>query len=165
MDSPTLTTARLTLRPVAHAIVDADDALIVLGGPDMTRLSGLPAIHTRQAAWDFVNGMVAYNASGQGIALSIHTTTTLVGFIRLMNIDTVRSQATLSFEIGQPYWGNGYATEAVGETVRYGKANLNLAYLHANVHPANHASRHVLAKCGIGSARIQLSQNRAERRP
>lgn len=147
MQIPTLTTKRLVLRPVTHS--DAHDALTVLGGADMRRFSGLPVIRTPQEAWDFVNGMIAYNTKGHGFALSIHTPTCLVGFIRLMRVNRETSSATLSFEIGQPYWGQGYASEAVAALVDYARTTLELATLHANVDRENHASRRVLAKSGI----------------
>ncbi len=54
--------------------------------------------------------------------------------------------------MGQPFWGNGYAREAVAAIVDYGFGTLDLAELWARTDPANVASQKVLLACGFSPA-------------
>ena len=55
----------------------------------------------------------------------------------------------LAFLVGAPYWGRGYATEAVKEVVRYGFEELGLHPIHANRLGNNPASGEVMRKVGM----------------
>jgi RimJ/RimL family protein N-acetyltransferase len=56
----------------------------------------------------------------------------------------------LGYWFGEPWWGRGYATEAVGALVRHMFERFgDLETLHSECHQDNPASRNVLEKCGF----------------
>ena len=55
----------------------------------------------------------------------------------------------LGYWMGVPYWGNGYATEALHALVDYAFTDLNHDALQAGARVTNPASRRVLEKCGF----------------
>jgi ribosomal-protein-alanine N-acetyltransferase len=60
-----------------------------------------------------------------------------------------RINAEIGYWIGEPYWGNGYATEAVKLLVGFAFGELNLLRVYASVYDYNAASVRVLQKCGF----------------
>jgi RimJ/RimL family protein N-acetyltransferase len=55
----------------------------------------------------------------------------------------------LGYWLGVPYWGKGYATEALHALIDYAFADLNHEALQAGSRVTNPASRRVLEKCGF----------------
>ena len=60
-----------------------------------------------------------------------------------------RKSAEIGYWLGEPFWGNGIATEAVRRLVKYAFTNLDFVRLHAVVKEWNPASVRVLEKCGF----------------
>jgi len=58
-------------------------------------------------------------------------------------------RAELGYWIGVPFWGNGYATEAAREVVRYGFEKLDLNRIFATHFKGNEKSGRVLQKIGM----------------
>ena len=58
-------------------------------------------------------------------------------------------RAEIGYWIGVPFWGNGYATEAAREVVRYGFERLNLNRIFATHFKGNEKSGRVLEKIGM----------------
>lgn len=73
----------------------------------------------------------------------------LVGSAELRDIDPEHAQAELSFWVGRPYWGRGYATEAGAALVRHGFGPLGLNRIYAFHMARNPASGRVLARLGM----------------
>jgi RimJ/RimL family protein N-acetyltransferase len=63
--------------------------------------------------------------------------------------------------LGVPYWGNGYATEAVRAVIDYAFTDLDHPSLQAGARVTNPASRRVLEKCGFQWAGVALCRIRA----
>ena len=60
--------------------------------------------------------------------------------------DVYRKSAEIGYWIGEPYWGNGIATEAIGLITTYGFDELDLIRIHAGVFEYNTASMKALEK-------------------
>jgi ribosomal-protein-alanine N-acetyltransferase len=73
---------------------------------------------------------------------------TLLGGVTL-SINSRDDNAGLGYWIGVPYWGRGYATEAVREVGRYGFEELGLHRIHSDHFGSNPASGRVLQKAGL----------------
>src|SRR5205085_9504145 len=58
-------------------------------------------------------------------------------------------EASLGYWLGQPYWGNGYAREAVTAAIDYGFRALGMTTIRAYTDPGNTASQQVLRHCGL----------------
>jgi len=67
----------------------------------------------------------------------------------ILRPDLDHRHAELGYWIGVPHWGNGYATEAARELVRYGFEKLGLHRIYASHTASNPASGKVLRKVGM----------------
>jgi len=72
--------------------------------------------------------------------------------------DTDNFSAETGYVFARSAWGKGYATEVLQAMVGLA-ASIHLQQLTAGCHPDNHASRHVLEKCGF-----VLAQEHGEQR-
>ena len=73
----------------------------------------------------------------------------LVGMVSLRSIDREHEEAELSFWIGRPFWGRGYATEAAGAAVDRAFDVLGLNRIVAHHMVRNPGSGRVLARLGF----------------
>jgi len=73
---------------------------------------------------------------------------TLLGSVTL-GLNARDGNGQLGYWIGAPYWGRGYATEAVGEVVRHAFEELGLHRVHADHFGSNPASGRVMQKVGM----------------
>ena len=85
---------------------------------------------------------------GVNLAIEISRSGELAGAIGL-NLQREHDRAELGYWIGVPYWGQGYATEAGREVVRYGFEDLALNRIYAFHFVTNPASGRVLQKIGM----------------
>jgi 8-oxo-dGTP diphosphatase len=69
--------------------------------------------------------------------------TGLIGLV----LDT--APVEIGYWLGQKYWGQGYASEAVPAVMRYAQDSLKCRKLDAIVFEDNHVSARVLIKCGF----------------
>jgi len=67
----------------------------------------------------------------------------------------------LGYWLGAPYWGNGYATEAMHAVIDYAFTDLGHEALQAGSRVTNPASRRVLEKCGFQWTGVGLYRIRA----
>ena len=72
----------------------------------------------------------------------------VVGAISL-RIELSQQRAELGYWIGVPYWGSGYATEAVRAMINFGFDKLSLQRIYAHHFTRNPASGRVMAKAGM----------------
>lgn len=63
--------------------------------------------------------------------------------------DVYRKSIEIGYFIGEPYWGKGIATTAVGLLVEYIKSNFDVIRMYAEVFSHNNASMKVLEKNGF----------------
>jgi RimJ/RimL family protein N-acetyltransferase len=72
-----------------------------------------------------------------------------------------REPPELGYWLGVPFWGNGYATEAVRAVIDHAFADLAFEALGAGARVTNPASRRVLEKCGFQWTGVGLTRIRA----
>jgi RimJ/RimL family protein N-acetyltransferase len=77
-------------------------------------------------------------------AVSIRESRELVGCVLLRELDRVNSAGEIEFWIGKSWWGQGYASEATREVVRFGFSELSLHRITAQVLARDERSAHVL---------------------
>lgn len=63
--------------------------------------------------------------------------------------DVYRMNAEIGYWIGEPYWGKGYATEAIRQLIDFAFEELGLLRVYAGVFESNTASMRVLEKAGL----------------
>jgi [ribosomal protein S5]-alanine N-acetyltransferase len=97
-------------------------------------------ISTHSGRWEREEALeLAIERQGDGI---------LLGAIGL-RIEREHSRGELGYWVGVPYWGEGYATEAGREVLRYSLEELGLNRVYAFHFTTNPASRRVLQKIGM----------------
>lgn len=77
-----------------------------------------------------------------------------IGWCGVGSLDYSSHERELFYLIGKPYWGNGYATEAVEGLIQYSFDELKLSMICAVIKPENKSSRRVLEKLGFRYERI-----------
>ncbi|MEM8743590.1 MAG: GNAT family N-acetyltransferase [Pseudomonadota bacterium] len=67
----------------------------------------------------------------------------------------------VGYWIGEPFWGNGYATEAARAVIDYAFANRPIPLLNSRCRVVNEGSRRVLVKCGFQLVGTGMSMGRS----
>jgi RimJ/RimL family protein N-acetyltransferase len=142
-------TERLVLRPF-----NLDDAL------EVQHLAGNRAIAdtTLNIPFPYEDGMAEEwigtheeqfkDGKGVTFAVILRDSSQLVGAIGITNKEHDRGE--MGYWIGQPYWNQGYATEAAQAIVAYGFGELTLNKISATHLVRNPASGRVMEKAGMG---------------
>src|SRR5215468_1680302 len=147
MSSNPIYTARLTLRSYTSADI-----------PDLVRLAGarevaattlrIPHPYTVQDGMDFIAAYAGKSEPETRFAITRSADGQLCGGIGL-RMDDPHRHAELGYWLGVFYWGQGYATEAAREMIKYGFETLGLYRIFASYIPGNVASGRVLQKIGM----------------
>lgn len=145
---PTLESDRLILRP-----------FLLSDAATVQRLAGDRAVAdtTLTVPHPYADGMAeTWIASHEG-AWTRHEMATfaitepeagLIGAISL-RIELAHRRAELGYWIGVPYWGQGYATEAVRALITFGFGKLSLQRIYAQHFTRNPASGRVMERAGM----------------
>lgn len=140
-----LETGRLTLRPVAGG--DLADILELASDIEVARWTTSiphPLSGTQVQAW-----LADRAASGEhAFAVLPKGGSQLIGVIGITVIPG-GDKGEIGFWIGRPYWGRGFATEAVRRVLLHGFGFLGLAVIEASVFRGNDRSARVLIKAGF----------------
>ena len=76
---------------------------------------------------------------------------TLIGAIALKDgrFVTVPTEYEVGYWIGRPYWGRGYAPEAMAALIAHARRDLGATAIWAGHYAGNMQSRRVMEKCGL----------------
>jgi RimJ/RimL family protein N-acetyltransferase len=142
---PTLETQRLKLRPYTEA--DIGELLLIIGAREVAATTlRIAHPYTEQDARDFL--AITKEPGKLWLAITRSNDDRLIGGIGL-RVDEQHQHAELGYWLGVPYWGQGYATEASLEMIRYGFETLGLHRIFASHFKQNPASGRVLKKLGM----------------
>lgn len=148
MDQPSLYTPRLILRP--YQLADASEVQRLAGAALVAETTlNIPHpyhdgmaeawIATHRAAWE----------AGTAVTFAITTADHALRGTVSLQLTLAHARGELGYWIGQPYWGNGLATEAVTALLRFAFEELQLNRVQASYLPRNPASGRVLEKVGM----------------
>jgi [ribosomal protein S5]-alanine N-acetyltransferase len=142
---PTLETERLRLRPYTEA--DIVELVPLIGAREVAAMAlRIPHPYSEQDAREFLARIKSGDEVRMGITL--RTDGRLIGGVGL-RLEPQHQHAELGYWLGVPYWGNGYATEAAREMLRYGFEDLRLHRIYATHFNHNPASGRILRKLGM----------------
>ncbi|MGD6993607.1 GNAT family N-acetyltransferase [Sutcliffiella horikoshii] len=144
---PMLRTERLQLRSLT--LRDSDVIFSYFSQPEMTRFYGMEPFQTRIEADKFIKDFIDDYTSLYRWGIVEKETNSLIGTCGFHAISEKHQRAEIGYEIDIPYWGKGYATEAIGALVHFGFEAMNFHRIGANVYPENVGSRKVLEKLGF----------------
>jgi [ribosomal protein S5]-alanine N-acetyltransferase len=145
---PTISTARLTLRP--STLSDVGELWRLWTDQDVRRYLWDDIEIPRERALDVVTQSVASFADrGLGYwVISPRDDRTVIGFTGVTDlIDPAHIQ--LLYGLYPAYWGRGLATEAGSAMLRYGFERLGLERIYAGADPPNVASIRVMERLGM----------------
>ena len=146
MRFPHLKTDRLTIRPLR--MEDAPRVQELAGAREVALNTLLiPHPYAVGAAEEWIASQAVKLQEENSLNLAIDDGD-LVGAIGLQ-IKKDHNHAEIGYWIGVPYWGRGYATEAVGAMIRYGFEELRLNKIYAAYFSRNAASGAVMRKNGM----------------
>lgn len=149
MDLPTLTTDRLTLTPLRPS--DAPRIAELAGDEAVARnTESIPHPYPEEEAEDWLRELQEEMDRGEAAVFGIRPRDgeDLVGAVGL-HPEPEHRRARLGYWLGRPYWGEGYATEAAREAVRWAFDALEIHRIHAESFARNRASCRVLEKIGM----------------
>ena len=140
---PVLETKRLTLR--APRLEDAKRVATLANERRIAENTArIPHPYKMSDAESFIGG--ANKAGGEAVFLITLRDKTTIG---ACGIVTQEQTPELGYWLGVPYWGNGYATEALHAVIDYAFTDLAHEALQAGSRVTNPASRRVLEMCGF----------------
>ena len=140
-----LRSQRLRLRPHSHD--DLSSLVELIGDWSVMRWLQLPPYpYTEKDGLEWIDRVQKEHASPRpsNFAIADQQFDQFLGSIVLN-----ATGAELAYWIGKPYWGQGYATEAVAAALVYGFGNIELDVMRATTELDNFASERVLAKNGF----------------
>jgi RimJ/RimL family protein N-acetyltransferase len=119
------------------------------GDPETMRY--FPSTLTREqsdAMVDWASGLI--DERGWGLwAVEVPGVAPFVGFVGLNVPRFMPDTVEIGWRLLKEHWGNGYATEAAHEALRYGFEELELDEIVAFTVPANTPSRRVMERIGM----------------
>ena len=151
MKIPTITTARLILRPFVeadagplHRILNEEDTLRYFPNPDPLPLERVQKFVTRQLAhWD-EHGFGWWAVEPR----EPHGRQELIGWNGLQFLPET-GEIEVGYLLSKAHWGKGFATEGGLASLEFGFQALGLENIIAIVHPGNKASIRVIEKLGM----------------
>lgn len=148
-EAPTLTTARLLLRPYTPADIAAVHAF-VSDRELASTTAAIPHPYPEGGAEAWIATHAERHASGEAVilAITLRETGELLGSIEIRLVPAHR-RGELGYWTGRPHWGRGYATEAADALLRWAFDTLDLHRVHAAHLGRNPASGKVLRKIGM----------------
>jgi RimJ/RimL family protein N-acetyltransferase len=152
---PVLETKRLALR--APRLEDAKTVAALANDRRIAENTArIPHPYREADAEGFISA--ANKSGGEALFLITLRDETIIGACGLMMKDETPE---LGYWLGVPYWGKGYATEALHAVIDYAFIDLTHEALQAGARVTNPASRRVLEKCGFQWTGVGLYRIRA----
>ena len=142
-----LTTASLVLRPPHQD--DAQDIAALANNYNVaSMLKNMPYPYFDADAQEFIDRISKKSSDAATYAITLKATGELIGICSLHASESRYGIPYIGYWIGEPYWGQGYATEAARALVDFFfKAGSQEALLFS-VLSENLASKRVIEKCG-----------------
>lgn len=167
--APALATARLRLRPVASS--DAPRLAELAADRDIARMTlRMPHPYTLADAEGFVARCAEEDPQQEATFLLEEAREGAVGVLGFFMDEerAPRMGVELGYWIGRPFWGRGYASEAVDEALRWSGEEWGRRVVTAGHFADNPASGRVLEKTGFlytGVVETRFSRARGEAAP
>ncbi|GAA0793197.1 GNAT family N-acetyltransferase [Faecalicatena orotica] len=110
---------------------------------------GLPYPYTADDAEEYIVSMLSADKT-KTFAFAITLNDIAIGSIGVFRCGNIHSRtAEMGYYVGEPYWGNGFATNAVKQICKYIFDNTDIIRIFAEPFAYNTASCHVLEKAGF----------------
>jgi [ribosomal protein S5]-alanine N-acetyltransferase len=145
-----LTSERLVVRDFVPA--DLEDVYAYGSDPEVVRYMPFPP-STRDGTQAHIERCMAAAATQPrtvyDVGIALKGTGRIIGGCTLHVYDQHSRQAAFSYLLARPYWGRGYATEAMRALLRFGFGELGIHRAHDACDAENVASARVMEKLGM----------------
>ena len=148
-DFPQLNTPRLLLR--AFTLADVPPLVALAGNYEVARNTlNIPHPYSQEDArrWVQLTQENYQQQTGYAFALELQSSGKFIGGIGL-TIERRFDRAEAGYWLGQPYWSQGLASEALAAVLRFGFEELRLNKIYATHIAENPASGRVMLKNGM----------------
>jgi ribosomal-protein-alanine N-acetyltransferase len=146
---PTIKSERLLLRP--FVLSDAKRVQFLAGNKAIASTTlHIPHPYEDGMAEEWIGTHQEGFEKGElfNFAIELWASKELIGAIGLV-VNDEHAHAELGYWIGEPYWNQGYCTEAAFEVLRYGFEEIGLNRIYAMHLSRNPASGRVMEKVGM----------------
>lgn len=130
-------TSRLRLRQIA--LEDASVLYEYWSDPSVTEFMNIEPFESIEKAEEMIRFLNKLTEDQQAIRYSItmKDTELIVGTCGFNSLDFHNGRAEIGYDLGRSFWGQGYASEAVGALIQKGFTELGLNRIEAKVEPGN----------------------------
>lgn len=148
-DIPSLETSRLRLRKLTLA--DAGDVFAYASDPEVARYVRFVVHRSIADSEKFISSVIQQYATGAEPVwgMELKTTSKIIGSIGFLKWDRQNRRIELGYALGRPWWGQGFAPEAVIPVVEFAFAHTDVNRIEAFCVVEHSASARVLEKCGF----------------
>ena len=147
IDCEILTTKRLVLRQPHHD--DAEDMALLANNFEIAKnLARMPYPYFDADARDFLKKITKRDDSSCTFAITKADNGRFIGVCGLHDASGVHEHPYMGYWLGEPYWGQGYATEAASAMIDLYFKTTTRETMMASCMSNNVASRRVIEKCG-----------------
>ncbi|MCF6320317.1 MAG: GNAT family N-acetyltransferase [Rhizobiaceae bacterium] len=147
IDCEILTTERLIIRQPHRD--DAEDMALLANNFEIAKnLARMPYPYFDADARDFLKKITLDADSACTFAITKSDNGRFIGVCGLHDATGIHEHPYMGYWIGEPYWGQGYATEAAGALIDLYFKTTSRDTMMASCMSINDASRRVIEKCG-----------------
>ncbi len=143
METPTLTSERLSYRPIIEE--DIDFIYELFSRSETNQYSEYPDLKTREEAVELYERFMKPGGEDRFRVMIEHHGEP-IGTIGLYSYSKDHKRAEIGYDLLKEHWGKGYMTEAVRTIIGYGFETLGLVRIEATVDTENIGSIKVLEK-------------------
>lgn len=130
---------------------DACDLAVALNNRNIqdNLRDGLPLPYTEKDAMDYINSVLSAPENTQ-YAWAIHASGKAIGSIGIFRNENVhRLTAEMGYYVAEPYWGQGFASNAIKEASDFVFTNTDIVRVYAEPYAHNIGSCRALEKAGF----------------
>ncbi|NGP45885.1 GNAT family N-acetyltransferase [Bacillaceae bacterium SIJ1] len=143
-----INTERLTLVPISQA--HADVLFTYWSDDEVTRYMNIVPMKKIDEARQMIEMLDQYADQGNAVRYALVLGDgQVVGSVGLNAIDTLNDGAEIGYDVGKPYWRQGYGKEALNALINFAFDTLQVNRLEAKVIPDNMPSLALLEKLGF----------------
>ncbi len=148
-DLPTLATNRLWLRKLA--LSDTEDVFEYNSDPEVSRYMTWQAHHSLEETRNFVEKTIDLyrNRSLAPWGIVRKEDAKLIGTCGYTSWEVAHAKGEIAYVLSRHFWGQGYMTEALQETISFGFHRMALNRIEARVMMQNAASARLLERLGM----------------
>lgn len=149
---------RLVLRPWADA--DAPALFELARDPRVGIAAGWPPHESEEQSLDILRNVLR---GPEQYAITLREGGQLIGAIGLLTRDSCNyleadDEYSVGYWIGVPYWGQGFAAEALQRLIDHARNALGARAIYADHFLENAQSHRVMEKCGLSPVRTQAAE-------